>query len=334
MHPKLSREAVLKHYGVKGMKWGVRNDKGHEGESAKTKKIAKLDKKFERNSSTLSTMLKIHNAAAAQTNKNDVDRINNKPEYKDADFNKPSKLRDKYYKEHEDAFIANLDKAAADYGTNASGTKKYAIAVRDDGTWKVALQDVKHSDGSDPVEMIVRVHKDAKGFITSLEVLDPEENVLAHYGVKGMKWGVQRNRTPTDVTLKETPGKLVKAKGGKNQPASEDALKAAKLRQVAKKSTTDALSTQELQTLVSRMNLEQQYDNLSKNGTRDSTGKKVVRTFLSDPKNKELTLESIGKGAVKATAAAGGGKAAVVGVQIGAAIARGVVQGASKNKKK
>lgn len=162
----------------------------------------------------------------------------------------------------------------------------------------------------------------------------PDEVVIRHYGVKGMRWGVRKERTPTDVVVKQTPGKHVKTAGGKNQPASEDAVKVAKLRQTAKKSTTDALSTQELQLLVSRMNLEQQYSNLASNGTRDSTGKKVVKTFLSNPKNKELTIEQIGKGAAKAAVTLGGGRAAAIGVGVGAAIARGIVEGASKNKKK
>src|SRR5580765_5794043 len=39
-------ENLLEHHGTKGMKWGVRRDKGHEGESASPKKITKLDKKF------------------------------------------------------------------------------------------------------------------------------------------------------------------------------------------------------------------------------------------------------------------------------------------------
>ena len=81
---------LIEHHGTKGMKWGVRNDKGHEGEQAKIKKIVKLDKKFERNAQSLGTTIALHNRAAELTNKNDVDRINNKPQYKGQVFNRDS----------------------------------------------------------------------------------------------------------------------------------------------------------------------------------------------------------------------------------------------------
>lgn len=104
------------------------------------------------------------------------------------------------------------------------------------------------------------------------------EEVLAHYGVKGMKWGVRRGSQ--DVTLKTTPGKKVQAKGGRGQPVSNDAKEAATSRQKAKASTTDALSNKELQSLVTRMNLEQQYSRLSTD--KRSSGKSLVGRFLSE----------------------------------------------------
>jgi len=108
--------------------------------------------------------------------------------------------------------------------------------------------------------------------------MNPAETVLQHYGVKGMKWG-KRKSVATSVTTTATPGKRVKATGGTLQPASEDAIKTAATKQRAKKSTTDSLSTKELQELVTRMNLEQQYERLA--GPSNPAKKFIVDTLTN-----------------------------------------------------
>lgn len=119
---------------------------------------------------------------------------------------------------------------------------------------------------------------------------DPLENILAHYGVKGMRWGVTRKSGsaapsgPTPVVTKITPGKKVKTSGGKLHTPTEDAVAAATLKQKAKSSSTDSLSTKELQVLVTRMNLEQQYNRIG-----PQPASKKVTGFLAS------TLLGIGK---------------------------------------
>lgn len=112
------------------------------------------------------------------------------------------------------------------------------------------------------------------------------DNGLAHYGVKGMKWGVRKNRPsaadgPVEVRTQTRPGRRVTAKGGEYHSPSEDAVKRAKLGQRAKKSTVDSLSNKELKELVERMNLEQQYSRL--NEQNRSIGEKMVRKLLNNP---------------------------------------------------
>lgn len=104
--------------------------------------------------------------------------------------------------------------------------------------------------------------------------MEPADNVLEHYGTKGMKWGVRK--APTPVVTKVTPGRKVKATGGKRQTAHPDAVKAATSRQVAKKSTTDALSNNELRDLVNRLSLEQQYSRLDP--SRKSLGRRFAES--------------------------------------------------------
>lgn len=116
-----------------------------------------------------------------------------------------------------------------------------------------------------------------------------EEEDLSHYGVKGMKWGVRKDgsissntakmsklrRKETDVVVKQKPGQFVKTSGGKRRTASDDAVKVAATRQSARRSTTDSLTTKQLQEAVSRMELEKKYHNLSKELDRRNRGRKL-----------------------------------------------------------
>lgn len=138
---------------------------------------------------------------------------------------------------------------------------------------------------------------------------DSVDDFLAHYGILGMKWGVRRQRGsdgtvggsgergtsrklsskidnvtrkisgPTGkepVRIKAEPGKRVKAQGGRNTPASEDAKRAAAMRQIARSSTVDALSNSQLESLLKRMNLERQYAQMN-----PPTGAKAfIKKFL------------------------------------------------------
>lgn len=100
----------------------------------------------------------------------------------------------------------------------------------------------------------MRVDKDTDALV---------DEVLAHHGVKGMRWGVRRERSSAvSVTQK---GKKLKTKGGEGRKASADAVKVAQLRQVRKKSGTAALSNEDLQAYTRRLNLEQQVRTLEVN---------------------------------------------------------------------
>jgi hypothetical protein len=97
-----------------------------------------------------------------------------------------------------------------------------------------------------------------------------------------MKWGVRRANpgVPSPVSVSSVPGRRVKTAGGTGQGPSADAVRTAITRQTAKKSTTDALSTKDLQDLVTRMNLERQYNTLRPRSPADQARRFVAQTML------------------------------------------------------
>lgn len=108
---------------------------------------------------------------------------------------------------------------------------------------------------------------------------DQLEEFLEHFGVKGMKWGVRRNHS--------------------SESDSEDAKNAAEAAKKVRKHGTRSLTNKELQALVTRMNLEQQFTRLapetkSKKAAKFaadilvSVGKEQARRLASDAATKQI----------------------------------------------
>lgn len=129
------------------------------------------------------------------------------------------------------------------------------------------------------------------------------EDFLAHYGVKGMRWGVRRDRSPEKVQVVTQAGKRVRTSGGKNQPTSNDAVRAAIIKQKAAKSTTDSLSNKQLQEAIMRMNLERQFAQLA--GERKSLGRQVASAILGQIGDKEAAMLGSAAGAATANPTVG-----------------------------
>lgn len=235
-------EDILEHHGVKGQKWGVRHDPGHEGQRAKTSKISRLDKKFVRKSQDPRTTITIWNKAADANNAS-IQKINNKPQYRGKDFTRQSPLRDRYHKEIQSAMVDNLETAAKSLGTSASGTLRYGILEKTDNSWDVIVRDVKHADDSSNTVLSITVNRDANGMITSVNASAAHSSMvdefLEHHGVKGQKWGIRNKRSRVKTS----------------RPPSADSRKISEL----KKKHPSQLTNKQLKSVQERHNLERSF---------------------------------------------------------------------------
>ena len=91
-------------------------------------------------------------------------------------------------------------------------------------------------------------------------------DTVEHFGIKGMKWGVERSREAKDA-----------------HPGSADSMRAANTRATIQKHGIGAVSSGDLQHLVSRQNLEKQHAGL--NAPKVSAGQK----FLDDLVKAQVT---------------------------------------------
>lgn len=271
---------ALEHFGVKGMRWGV----------TKNARTARADAKFEKKATSFKTGVQVYGKAVGHFN-SQIDSLNKKYPH---DLTKPENAEHKarYDKEVAKLFDDSMKKAANEIKSK-SGNKQYDIADHGDH-YTVVAKDVQHADGD---EAIFDVTRDENGLIVKAELretamaqsADLGAEFLAHYGIKGMRWGHRTAKpAPTAVTpsaksvvphgtKKKTK---VQVEGGENHPAHQDAIKVAEARAKLAKSGTAALSNNELREVANRIQLEQQVKQLTAPG-----GKKFVSNLLKNQGN-------------------------------------------------
>lgn len=92
-----------------------------------------------------------------------------------------------------------------------------------------------------------------------------ENNSLSHYGIRGMRWGVRRYQN-SDGTYT-----FIGKKRKHQETAHEDYINA------HSKKSVKSMSNAELKARNNRLQMEQQYANLTK---KTSSGKKAVQMFI------------------------------------------------------
>ena len=135
------------------------------------------------------------------------------------------------------------------------------------------------------------------------------KDALAHYGVKGMKWGVrQKSGKATEAhvrTIKQRKHMKTKVavRGGRGQPAVKEAIDVRVLQQTLKKSGPNALTNNQLQIMATRLNLEQNVSRLSNTKT-NSVGKKWAQDELKKEGSRRISTAVAASVAKKAATAA------------------------------
>lgn len=92
------------------------------------------------------------------------------------------------------------------------------------------------------------------------------DDILAHYGVRGMKWGVRRPIGPNGRVM------------------SDDAKKAADITSKKRSTGVKSLSNDELKTLNERLRLEQELSRLTTNDSTYKQGMAFTRDVLGTAK--------------------------------------------------
>lgn len=281
--------AAIEHHGVKGMRWGKRSAKdtavtvNGKAKMVTAKKAAKLDKSWEKNQFTLPKGIERHNAMAEHFNGR-IGALNDK--HKNDDFSKeafdsPAHWSPKY-KEYMNG-VAKLEEAGFRHavtqvhGSSPTGKKKMEVEYTPDGDLRMVVKstDAAHAVDSGDEVFLFKVTRDSNGLITAVEPSDDltvtdemaqtesfVDDYLAHYGIKGMRWGSSKSSevTPTSVAVTTTPHNRkttkIEVKGGGGHDAHPDAIKVAEARQKLRKSGSAALSNGELKDVAERLQLE------------------------------------------------------------------------------
>lgn len=271
---------------------------GDRADRRAAKKLDKLDKKWQKEMANGGAYMKMYNSAANKMNDSEIDRINNKPEHvkaRDAgkfnDWMHPSPELKAYEKDMEDTFNAHMIDAGRKLGSSPSGKLKFVVKdVPDPDNEGQTYQDVfmvdttketvRHAENDPAFRVVLNDDGSVESFGDAAE--------LTHYGVKGMKWGVTNVDRAAEVTVSQKkPGTYAKAKGGAHLPLHDDAVTALTAKQKAKRSTTDALSNDELRKANERLQLEANFNKLVNSADRRSRGAKFVSGLFKikrDPK--------------------------------------------------
>ena len=284
----------LAHYGVLGMKWGVRKDR----DSNKTEKLT--DRKVRKEINKIAnarTKASLKRGVGSGTAKKQIKAVVDKREKELPGFRKKvierqnkvqtRKLTAAIFGIPATAFaIANADKIAA--GAKATNyvaknilfTTLVSVASKRQAAASAAQKGREFAETMGiSAPNVIDLASDAyrvvrhEGFDMTLNKYD--DDYLAHYGVLGMKWGVRKAGHPQGHQGEKTNNK-------RKKKVSIDVSEDKKQSNALLKKHPDDLSNVELKRLNNRMELESNYKRLTKTDkSKFQKGYDYVKTGLA-----------------------------------------------------
>ena len=284
----------LAHYGVLGMKWGVRKDRdSNKTEKLTDRKVRKEIKKTAKARTKASLKRGVGSGTARKQIKAVVDKREQElPGFRKKVIERQNKVQTRkltaaIFGIPATAFaIANADKIAA--GAKATNyvaknilfTTLVSVASKRQAAASAAQKGREFAETMGiSAPNVIDLASDAyrvvrhEGFDMTLNNYD--DDYLAHYGVLGMKWGVRKDGRPQGHQSGKTNSKRKKKV---SVAVSEDK----KQSNVLLKKHPDDLSNVELKRLNNRMELESNYKRLTKTDkSKFQKGYDYVKTGLA-----------------------------------------------------